>query len=147
MLELVKQNHVYPYEYMNSFKIFFDDKLPDRHDFFSPLKGECISEKNYLYAIDVWIMFRMKTMGDYHGLSLLLPDVFENFICVCLKYYGLGPCHYFSSLGLSWDAMLKMTVVELELISDIEMYLFIKKGVSQVNTLYTWTRIICMVEQ
>ena len=94
----------------------------------------------------------MKTMGDYHDLYLktdvlLLPNVFENFICVCLEYHGLGLCHYFSSLGLSWDAMLNMNGVELELISDIEMYLFIKKGVSQVNTSYTWTRIICMDEQ
>ena len=47
---------------------------------------------------------------------------------VCLDYYGLDPCHYFSSSGLSWDAMLKMTKIELELISDIGMHLFIEKG-------------------
>ena len=44
------------------------------------------------------------------------------------KYYGLHPCHYFSSPGLSWDAMLKMTDMELEKISDIGKYLFIEKG-------------------
>ena len=55
-------------------------------------------------------------------------DVFERFIHVCLEYYGLDPCHYFSSLGLAWNAMLKITGVELELISDIDMYLFIEKG-------------------
>ena len=43
------------------------------------------------------------------------------------KFYGLDPCHYFSS-GLSWDAMLKMTGVRLERIVDIDMYLFIEKG-------------------
>ena len=74
----------------------------------------------------------MNTMGDYHDLYLktdvlLLADVFENFIKTCLDYYGLGPCHYFSSTGLRWDAMLKMTEVELELISDIDMHLFIEK--------------------
>ena len=72
-------------------------------------------------------------MGDYHDLYfktdvLLLADVFEKFISTCLKYYGLDPCHYFSSPGLSWDAMLKMTGIELELISDIDMHLFIEKG-------------------
>ena len=56
----------------------------------------------------------MKNMGDYHDLNLkkdvLLPvDVFEKFIATCLKYYGLDLCHYYSSPGLSWDAMLKMT--------------------------------------
>ena len=50
------------------------------------------------------------------------------FIGTCLKYYGLDPCHYFSSPGLSWDAMLKMTNIELEKISHIEKYLFFEKG-------------------
>ena len=55
----------------------------------------------------------MKNMGDYHDhylekdVLLLLADVFEKFIDTCLKFYRLHPCHYFSSPGLSWDAMLK----------------------------------------
>ena len=58
----------------------------------------------------------MKNMGDYcdHYLVkdvLLFADVFENFIDTCSKLY---PCHYFSSTGLSWDTMLKMTGVKLE---------------------------------
>ena len=57
-----------------------------------------------------------------------MTDVFENLIDTCLKYYGLDPCHYFSVPGLSWDAMLKMTGVKLEKISDIDQYLFIEKG-------------------
>ena len=59
-----------------------------------------------------------------------MTDVFEKFIKTCLKYCELDPCHYFSSPGLSWDAMLKMTGVKLEKISDIEKYLFIEKGSS-----------------
>ena len=59
---------------------------------------------------------------------MLLADVFEKFIDTWLKLYGLDPCHYFSSPGLSWNAMLKMTGVKLEEISDIEKYLFIEKG-------------------
>ena len=50
------------------------------------------------------------------------------FINTCLDYCGLDPCHYSSSPGLSWDAMLKMTGIELEFISDIDMHLFIEKG-------------------
>ena len=72
----------------------------------------------------------MNTMGDYHDLYLktdvlLLADVFEKFINTCLDYYKLDPCHYFSSSRLSWDAILKMTGIELELISNIDMHLFI----------------------
>ena len=59
---------------------------------------------------------------------MLSVDVFEKFIDICLKYYGLDPCHYFSSPGLSWDALLKMTDVKLEKISDTDKYLFIEKG-------------------
>ena len=59
---------------------------------------------------------------------MLSVDVFEKFIATYLKFYGLDPCHYFSSPGLSWDAMLKMTGVKLEKISDIDKYLFIEKG-------------------
>ena len=75
----------------------------------------------------------MKNMGDYHDHYfkkdvLILADVFERFIDTCLKLYELGPCHYFSFPGLSWDAMLKMTGMTLEKIVDIDMYLFIEKG-------------------
>ena len=59
---------------------------------------------------------------------MLLADAFEKFIDTCLKFYGLDPCHYFSSPGVSWDAILKMTGAKLEKISDIEMHLFIEKG-------------------
>ena len=59
---------------------------------------------------------------------MLLADVFEKFIDTCLKFYGLDPCHYFSSPRLSWDAMLKMTGVKFKKTSDIDKYLFIEKG-------------------
>ena len=59
---------------------------------------------------------------------MLLADVFEKFIDTCLKLCKLDPCHYFNFPGLSWYAMLKMTGVELEKISDIDRYFFIEKG-------------------
>ena len=72
-------------------------------------------------------------MGDHHDHYLkkdfsVLADVFEKFIDTCLKFYQLDPCHYFSSPGLSWDAMLKMTRTRLEKFVDIDMYLLIEKG-------------------
>ena len=59
---------------------------------------------------------------------LLLCDVFEKFIKTFLEYYSLDPYHYFSSPGLSWDAMLKMTGIKLQLIDNIQIHLFIEKG-------------------
>ena len=59
---------------------------------------------------------------------MLLADVFEIFIGTSLEYYGLDTYPYFLSSRLGWDAMLKMTGIELELFSDIDMYLFIERG-------------------
>ena len=75
----------------------------------------------------------IRTLGDYHDLYLvsdvlLLTDVFENFKKTCMQYCKLDPCHYFTSPGLSWDAMLKMTNIKLELMTDIDMFQFIEKG-------------------
>ena len=103
-------------------KISDDGKKSDGH----------ISLKDYLMCEKIWDEFDIKDMGDYHDHYLkkdvlLLADVFEKFTETCLKFYGLDPCHYFSFPGLSWDAMLKMTGVKLEKISDIYKYLFIEK--------------------
>ena len=143
-LELLKQKGAYPYEYMNSFKRFNEEKLPARKYFFSSTKkgkidndGKIsdghISIKDYLTCEQIWDNFGMKNMGDYHDhylkkVVLLLTDVFGKFIDTCLKFYRLDPCHFFSSPGLSWNAFLKMTGIKLEKISDIDKYLFIEKG-------------------
>ena len=52
-LQLVKQKAVYPYEYMDSCKKLSDEKLLDSCKFYSSLKDESISEKDYLHAITV----------------------------------------------------------------------------------------------
>ena len=111
--------------------------MPDRECFYNSVKhrttgdnGEKldghISDEDYLTCNKIWNEFNMKNMGDYHNHYLkkdvlLLADVFEKFIDTCLKFYKLDPCHYFSSHGLSWDAMLKMTGVKLGKISNIDM--------------------------
>ena len=130
---LMKQKGIYPYDHMDSFDRFNETKLPVQQDFYSILNNEHISDEQYKHAQNVWDTFNLKTMGDYHYLYLksdilLLADVFENFRKTCLQYYKLDPCHYFTSPGLSWDAMLKMTDIKLELMVDIDMFQFIEKG-------------------
>ena len=75
-----------------------------------------ITDQEYCRAINVWNVFNIKNLGEHHDLylktdALLLCDVFEKFIDVCLKDYGLHPCHYFNSPGLTWDAILKLQVL------------------------------------
>ena len=130
---LMKQKGIYPYDHMDSFDRFNETKLPVQQDFYSILNNEHIPDEQCKHAQNVWDTFNLKTMGDYHDLYLksdilLLADVFENFRKTCLQYYKLDPCHYFTSPGLSWDAMLKMTNIKLELMTDIDMFQFIEKG-------------------
>ena len=113
LLELVKQKRVYPYEYVDSFEKFSEDKLPDRCNFFLFVQNMNILVKN---TISTLLMFGMHLIGDNHDLCLktdilLLADVFE-FIGTCLEYYRYDPCNYLSSPRLSWDAMLKITGIE-----------------------------------
>ena len=131
-LDLMSQKGVYPYDYMDSFDKF-NEKLPTKEDFFSIMNNEHITDKDYKHAQNVWVTFNLNNMGEYHDLYLksdilLLADVFENFRKTCLQYYKLDPCHYFTSPGLSWDAMLKMTDIKLELMTDVDMFQFIEKG-------------------
>ena len=130
---LMNRKGVYPYDYMDSFSKFNDTELPQREEFYSLLTNDNISEDDYKHAKDVWNTFNLKNMGEYHDLYLktdvlLLTDVLENFRKTCLTYYKLDPLHYITSPGLAWDAMLKMTGINLELITDIDMQLFIEKG-------------------
>ena len=67
-------------------------------------------------------------MGQYHDLYvltdvLLLADVFENVRTICQASYKLDPLHYYTSPVLAWDAMIKMTEVELELLTDPDMHI------------------------
>ena len=131
--DLMVRKGVYPYDYMNSFEKFNETNLPTKEDFYSILYDENISDEDYEHAQNVWNTFSLKNIGQYHDLYLksdilLLADVFENFRKTCLEYYKLDPCHYFTSPGLSWDAMLKMTNIKLELMTDIDMFQFIEKG-------------------
>ena len=119
-LELMQKKGVYPYDYMDSFDKFDVEKLPLKDEFYSILNDTHIADTDYEHAKKEWSVFGLKNMGEYHDLYLesdvlLLCDVFENFRSTCQEYYGLDPCHYFTSPGLSWDALLKMTKVRLEL--------------------------------
>ena len=106
---------------------FNQKELPNKDQFYSILNDQHITDDEYDNAKKVWNTFMIKTMGEYHDLYLvsdvlLLTNVFENFRKTCMQYYKLDPCHYFTSRGLSWDAVLKMTNIKLELMTDIDMF-------------------------
>ena len=106
----MSQKGVYPYDSMDCFEKFDQTKLPTKEQFYSILNAQHVTNGEYYYARKVWKTFDIKTMGEYHDLYLksdvlLLADMFEGFRKTCLQYYKLDPCHYFTSPGLSWDAI------------------------------------------
>ena len=139
---------------MNGFKRFNEKKLSTRKYFYRSTKDEKIGDdgqisdghisvKDYLTCEKIWDNFNMTNMGDYHDDYLkkdvlFMADVFEKFIDTSLKYYGLDPCHYFRSPGLTWSAMVKMAGVNLEKISDIDKYLLI---MCAYNVIITFKRL------
>ena len=92
------------------------------------------SSCSHLNANNVFKIFRLENLGNYHDLyvqsdTLLLADVFNNFRNMCLKEYELDPAHFLSLPGLAWQACLKKTNIELELLTDYEMLLMVEKGI------------------
>ena len=135
-IDLVSRKGVYPYEFMDDFEKFKKQSLPKKTSFFSRLKQEKISDEDFEHAQKVWKEFELKNMGDFHDLYLktdvlLLADVMENFRKLCEKHYDLDPAHFFTVPGMAWDAMLKLTEIELELLEEgqIDMLLMIEKGI------------------
>ena len=136
--ELVSRKGVYPYEFMDGFDKFEKKQLPKKAAFFSRLNQEKVTDENYQRAQKVWEEFSVTNMGEFHDLYLktdvlLLADVMESFRKLCEKNYELDPAHFFSTPGLAWDAMLKMTGVKLELLKDVDQVLMIEKEIRGGN--------------
>ena len=79
-------------------------------------------------------VFKLENLGDYHDLyiqsdTLLLVDVFENFRDMCINVYELDPAHFLSLPGLAWQACLKKTNIELELLTVYDMLLMVEEGI------------------
>ena len=132
--ELLARKGIYPYDYMNGIEKFSGKKLPTKEEFYSKLNDCGISDDDHNHAQRIWKEFGVKNLGEYHDLYLksdvlLLADVFEEFRNVCLENYSLDPAWYYTSPGLSWDALLKHSGVKLELLTDVDVLLLFEKGI------------------
>jgi hypothetical protein len=135
-IKLLTMKGVYPYDYMNHMSKFNETQLPPMKEFYSKLNDEEIDELKYKHALNVWNTFNIKNMREYTNLYLktdvlILADIFENFRTVCDNAYKLDPVYYVSCPALSWDAMLKLTKIEIELFHEKndDMYYFIERGI------------------
>lgn len=129
----MKLKRIFLQEFIDLFEKLAYPKLPDKRDCFSKLNNSDIRYMRYMHAHPVQNTFQCETLGDYTDIYLtvdflLVANVFEKFWGVCLRAYGLDLVQYFTSPGLSWDVMLKLTSLNLELFTYIDMHHFYKKG-------------------
>ena len=108
----------------------FKERLPCKEKFYSYLAGKKIRDKYYECVLKVWDRLEIKTMKDYNFKydNLLLADVFEKIRNSSLKNYEWFPSCYLSAPDLIWDAIIRMTKFELELVLDVHITLFFEKG-------------------
>lgn len=131
---LLIRKGIYPYSWFDDFNKFEEPSLPPKAAFFNELRNENVSDEDYEHARNVWNVFNMRNMGEYSDLYLktdvlILADIFEEFRKLSLERFGLEVCHYYTIAGFAWDAMLRMTGITLDLLTDIEMIDFINKGI------------------
>ena len=132
--DLIFRKCIFPYQYMTGPEVMEETCLPPKEAFYDALKEKDISDEKYEHAQQMWKEFRCETMRDYHDFYLkldvlLLADVFENFRLTASSSYGLDPLHYLTLPSYSWDACLKKTRVELDLLDDPEKFLMIENNV------------------
>ena len=144
---LLLRKGVYPYECMDSWERFNETKLPDKESFYSELNKEGITDEDYVHAQKVWDVFEIKNLGEYHDLyvqsdAILLAEVYENFRDKCIEIYQLDPAHFLSAPGLAWQACLKKTGVELELLTDNDMLMMYENGIrgGMCNAVYRYAK-------
>ena len=140
--KLFQKKGVFPYEWLDSVERFKETCLPGKDAFYSHLNRQGISDKDMEHAKQVWNEMGIKNMGEYHDAYLKadvteLADVMEEFRKVCRTNYGLDPVWYYTAPGLAWDTALKISKVELELLSDPDMLLFFERGIrGGVSTIF-----------
>ena len=133
--EMLIRKGVYPYEFATSLEKLKNTKnIPKYEEFYSSLTSSNVSKDYYNYAKDVFRKFGCQNMMQYTLLYLesdtyLLADVFLEFRKKLMSKFGLDPCWYLSLPSYSYDSMLYTTKVKLDVIKDMDQYLFISGNI------------------
>jgi len=128
--KLCRSKGIFPYDFIDSFDKFNQTHLPPKDDFYSVLYNSNIKDDEHTRAQKMWNLLKCKDLGEYNDKYLLmdvyiLADCFESFI----SKFKLNPCNYVSAPSLSWDVLLSKSKIELDLLTDLEMFLMIKNNI------------------
>ena len=140
--KLLTKKGIYPYDYFDKKEKYLETELPKKEKFFNKLNNKNILNDDYKHALKVFKTFECKDLLEYSTLYLKtdicrLSDVFQKFSNFAYETYNLDPRHSYTLPGFSWQSMFKMSKIELELISDSDIYLFLMDtiggGICQVK--------------
>ena len=130
---------------MNDQEKLIETSLAEKEDFYSHLNMEDVTDADYTHAKRVSKDFEMKNLGEYHNLHVQsdIFDVFENFRNMCLKLYELDYATFLSGPGLAWQAALRKAKIKLDLLTDVNMFLMLEKGIRRgiCNSIYRYAKV------
>ena len=121
---LLLRKDVYPYEYMDNWKRFDETSLPNKESFYSNLNMENIDDIDYRHGNNVFKIFKLKKLGEYHDLYVQSDTLIQVFLkfsntSASNKVYGLDPAHFLSLPGLAWQACLKKNKHKTRIINGL----------------------------
>ena len=133
-LKLMLLKGIFPYEFAKRLEDFDRATLAEKDDFYNSMTGSTVTNEQYNRAKKVWGVFKMKNMKEYmetYCLSdtFLLCEVFERFRNESMQNFGIEPGHFLSLPGFAYQAFLKTTGVELDYISNEEIYLMLSENI------------------
>lgn len=133
-LKLMLLKGIFPYEFAKRLEDFDRATLAEKDDFYNSMTGSTVTNEQYNRAKKVWTVFEMKNMKEYmetYCLSdtFLLCEVFGRFRNESMQNFGIEPGHFLSLPGFAYQAFLKTTGVELDYISNEEIYLMLSENI------------------
>ena len=131
--ELLNEKTCFPYEFITKENIY-NKELPSTENFYSSLKLDNISEKDYNKTLEIYEKLNCKNIKEYLDIYLKLDiclqaDIFNVFRNTIWDKFEIDCGKYITSCSLSLDLMLKYTGVKIELIRDISIFDYVNSSI------------------
>ena len=138
-IKYLRQKGIYPYKWASE-EHMTHDGLPEIKHFFNDLTRTPCSQEDYDLALELYNLRKpngdryFENFGDYHDFYqkldvCLLADAFEGMRRYVRRNFRVDPAHFLSVSSLAWESGLKFSKVNLELLTDKEMYLFLRRNI------------------
>ncbi|KAK3932353.1 hypothetical protein KUF71_012426, partial [Frankliniella fusca] len=130
---LVTAKMPFPYKYFTGMDVLAETSLPPQDAYDDDLSQTPCSSEKYEKAKKIWQTFGLKNLRELVSLYIrtdvcLLSDCVQSFRFKLFEKFGMDLAHFISLPSYSWTACLKTTALEVELLTDGEMYRFFERA-------------------